>query len=85
MLRSYFPTLTSKQIIKIIKKSVEVPNIEVIEPGTKKQVKFSSLSSSGGIINLEKAVILATKTKGKKKVAGWNSNHTTSSTDKPKA
>jgi subtilisin family serine protease len=75
MLRSHFPTLTAKQIIKIVKSSTETPVLKVIQPGTKEEVNFSDLSSSGGIINLEKAVQLALKTKGKKKVSGWNSDH----------
>lgn len=68
LLRSYFPELTAKQVRKIILKSTQKQDYEVVNPGTKKTEKFSSLSSSGGIVNVYEAVKLASKTKGKKKI-----------------
>lgn len=75
MLRSYFPTLTAKQVIKVIKKSTSRIDTKVVKPGSEDLVKFSELSSTGGVINLEKAVTIALKTKGKKNVKNWSSNH----------
>ena len=65
LLKSYFPDLTPEQIISIITTSGARIDEEVIEPGTEDQkVKFSSLSSSGRIINAYEAVKLALQTTG---------------------
>jgi len=69
-LRSYYPALTAEQVKEIIMASAVVINEEVAKPGTrgKEIVPFKSLSVSGGVVNLEQAIMLAEKTKGKKKV-----------------
>jgi subtilisin family serine protease len=60
LLKSYFPDLTPEKIISIITTSGKPIDKDVIEPGTEnKKVKFSSLSSSGKIINAYEAVKLA--------------------------
>lgn len=63
MLMSYYPTLNSQQIKEIITKSVVKIDAKVLRPedesGKKKEVKFSKLSSSGGIVNAYKAVKMA--------------------------
>jgi subtilisin family serine protease len=60
LLKSYFPNLNPEQIIKIIKSSGTVIDEEVNLPGSKeKKIKFSSLSSSGRIVNAYEAVKLA--------------------------
>jgi subtilisin family serine protease len=60
LLKSYFPKLTPEQIISIITTSGKTVDQEVIEPGTEdKNVPFSSLSSSGRIVNAYEAVKLA--------------------------
>ena len=60
LLKSYFPDLTPEQIISIITTSGKPIDAEAVEPGTEnKKVKFSSLSSSGRIVNAYEAVKLA--------------------------
>ncbi|MBK9729162.1 MAG: S8 family peptidase [Saprospiraceae bacterium] len=68
LIRSYYPELTAKQVKKILVKSVSPQEIMVTQPGTKKELKFSELSVSGGIINAYEAIKLASQTKGKKKI-----------------
>lgn len=69
MIRSYFPTLTAEQVKDILVKSA-IQNQELNKlPGSKKEVKLSEISVSGGTINAYEAVKLAMKTKGKKKIA----------------
>lgn len=68
ILRSYFPDLTADQIKEVLIASSVKQTRKVIKPGTEDEmVDFSTLCKSGGIINVEKAVELATKTVGKKK------------------
>jgi len=60
LLKSYFPDLTPAQIISILTTSGKPIDTETIEPGTENtKVKFSSLSSSGRIVNAYEAVKLA--------------------------
>ena len=61
MLLSYFPDLNAEQLKDILMQSVrKLDGLEVTLPGTLAQeVKFSSLSKSGGIINAYEAVKLA--------------------------
>jgi subtilisin family serine protease len=60
LLKSYFPDLGPEKIIYIITASGKTIDKEVSLPGDeKKMVKFSSLSSSGKIINAYEAVKLA--------------------------
>ncbi|HEY6503430.1 MAG TPA: S8 family serine peptidase [Chitinophagaceae bacterium] len=67
LLKSYFPELTPQQIISIITTSGNPVTKEVIQPGDEeKKVKFSSLSSSGRIINAYEAVKLAISQEPKK-------------------
>lgn len=65
---SYFPELKAEQLKDILMKSVRGVDVKVNEPGTGEEVKFSSLSVSGGIINAYEAVKLAESMtlKGKK-------------------
>ncbi|MFY0591608.1 S8 family peptidase [Roseivirga sp.] len=68
ILLSYFPDLEPSQLKDILMKSVRSPNgIRVYQPGTGEEVKFSSLSASGGIINAAEAVKLAESMTLKKK------------------
>lgn len=67
-LRSYFPTLTARQVKEIIINSTDKLDYEVRSPGTKKLVKFSEICASGGVVNMTKAVSMAIQTKGKKKI-----------------
>lgn len=74
VLRSYFPELTAEQVKEVIMESVDVNNDKVLKPGSKEKVPFSDLSVTGGIVNVYKAVELASQTKGKKKVKGGAAN-----------
>jgi cell wall-associated protease len=56
---SYYPTLTYRQVKYCIEKSATPINIMVTKPGTNKKVLFSSLSSTGGIVNAYKAILIA--------------------------
>jgi len=68
LLKSYFPGLGPEKIISIITASGKTIDKEVILPGDEtKMVKFSSLSSSGKIINAYEAVKLALSLEEKKK------------------
>ena len=60
LLKSYFPNLTAAQIKKIIMdSSVKVADFRVNKPGTKEIVKFSDLSSTGGMVNAYNAIKMA--------------------------
>lgn len=59
LLLSYFPSLSTKQVTDIILKSTFDPNQMVNRPGTKIQVPFKNLSSSGGILNAYNAIEMA--------------------------
>lgn len=64
VLKSYYPELTPKQIIKILTKtSVKTfKNKKVIKPGTEDElIEFGELSKTGGIVNLYEAVKMAEK------------------------
>jgi cell wall-associated protease len=56
---SYYPKLTYRQVKFCIEKSATPINILVTKPGTDEKVAFSSLSSSGGIVNAYKAILIA--------------------------
>ncbi|TGD82810.1 S8 family peptidase [Hymenobacter wooponensis] len=59
VLKSYFPSLTSTQLKRIILQSAEPVHTQVHQPGTKKLVDFRELSETGGVVNLYRAVELA--------------------------
>lgn len=60
LLKSYFPELTPEEIIKIMKESGTEINTPVTLPGDgEKKVPFSSLSSSGRVVNAYGAVKMA--------------------------
>ena len=66
LLMSYFPELTSLQILDIIKKSTrKFDGLRVRKPGGGK-IDFSELSSTGGLINAYEAVKMAMTMKEKK-------------------
>ncbi len=66
LLFSYFPSLSSAQVKKIILESTFKPKQLVNRPQSNVQVPFSSLSASGGILNAYQAVTLALEITGKK-------------------
>tara|TARA_B110000037_G_scaffold152219_1_gene171589 strand:- start:5386 stop:7008 length:1623 start_codon:yes stop_codon:yes gene_type:complete len=59
LLKSYFPKLTMFEIRDIIFASVQEVERETPRPGVKEQVPFSSLSNTGGIVNVYNAVVMA--------------------------
>jgi subtilisin family serine protease len=69
MLRSYFPDLSATQVVDIIMASVDKKEQEVTVPGGDTTIRFSELSVTGGIVNMNKAFELAAKTEGKLKNA----------------
>ncbi|UOG76162.1 S8 family peptidase [Hymenobacter tibetensis] len=61
VLKSYFPKLTAEDMKRIILQSAVVYHTKVLMPGTKKEVDFAELSSTGGLVNLYQAVQLAAR------------------------
>lgn len=68
VLRSYFPTLSAKQVKEIIMDTASPNSIKVTKPGSDNLVNFDDLSVTGGILNMKNAVAKAAVTKGKKKM-----------------
>ncbi len=68
VLRSYFPGLKAEQVKSIIMESASPHNVEVKKPGADEIVNFSTLSVSGGVVNMKNAIARAATTKGKKKI-----------------
>ncbi|MFZ1705698.1 MAG: S8 family serine peptidase [Saprospiraceae bacterium] len=69
VIRSTYPTLTAVQVKEAIMSSVTPIQDEVNIPGSKtEKTKFSNLCVSGGVVNLNNALMYASKMKGKKKV-----------------
>jgi len=56
---SYYPTFTYKQIRYCIEKSAAPIETMVTKPGTNEKVLFSSLCTTGGIVNAYQALIIA--------------------------
>ncbi|OON68929.1 peptidase S8 [Hymenobacter sp. CRA2] len=60
VLKSYFPQLTGADLKRILMQSAEPVHTKVLKPGeANKTVDFATLSSTGGVINLYRAVQLA--------------------------
>lgn len=60
LLWSYFPELSALQVKDILLKSTrKFDNLKVIKPGSKEEVLFSDLSSTGGLVNAYEAVKMA--------------------------
>lgn len=65
VLKSYFPKLTYADIKRIILQSATPYSTKVTRPESNDTVSFSSLSKTGGIVNLYEAVKLALAQEGK--------------------
>jgi subtilisin family serine protease len=61
VLKSYFPKLTAADLKRIIMQSAQVHHTQVRVPGTDKQADFSTLSVTGGVVDMYEAVKLAQK------------------------
>ena len=68
VLRSYFPKLKAEQVKSILMESATKIDREVVVPGSNERKPFKQLCVSGGILNMYDALLLASKTKGKKKI-----------------
>lgn len=65
MIMSYFPQLTAVQVKDVLLQSTrKFDGLKVNKPGSKDQVEFSTLSSTGGLVNAYEAVKLALTLKG---------------------
>lgn len=62
-LKSYFPELTAADLKRLILASAQPTHTQVRQPGSDKLVDFADLSSTGGIVNLYRAVQLAQQAK----------------------
>jgi cell wall-associated protease len=68
LILEYYPKLSAAQVKTAIMQSVTpLTGVMVYKPGTHQLVAFSTLSKSGGIVNAEKALELASKMKGERK------------------
>ena len=61
VLKSYFPKLTAVDLKRIIMQSAQVHHTKVLVPGGQKEVDFSTLSVTGGVVDMYEAVKLAQK------------------------
>ena len=61
VLKSYFPQLTATDLKRLIMQSAQVHHTKVQVPGGQKEVDFSTLSVTGGVVDLYEAVKLAQK------------------------
>ena len=61
VLKSYFPKLTATDLKRIIMQSAQVHHTQVRVPGTEKKADFSTLSVTGGVVDMYEAVKLAQK------------------------
>lgn len=67
LIRSYFPSLSAQQVKEVIIDSTSPLDMLVTKPGSDELVPFTSLCSSGGIVDIKSAFVLASSMKGKKK------------------
>ncbi|MBT9395312.1 S8 family serine peptidase [Hymenobacter sp. NST-14] len=58
-LKAYFPQLTAYDLKRLLLASAQPTHTQVRQPGSGKLVDFADLSSTGGIVNLYRAVQLA--------------------------
>lgn len=65
LLRSYFPALSAVQIKQIIEQSVTVydSSVNTFVPGGRESTTLASLCTTGGIVNVYKAIQIAENTK----------------------
>jgi cell wall-associated protease len=66
ILMSYFPELSAVQVKDILRQSTRrFDGLKVTRPGTKEEINFTELSTTGGMVNAFEAVKLAMMLKGK--------------------
>jgi cell wall-associated protease len=60
MLMEYFPNLSAAQVKDILRQSTrKFDGLKVVKPGSKEEIPFSELSSTGGLVSAYEAVKLA--------------------------
>lgn len=60
IIMEYFPQLTAVQVKEVLEQSTrKFDGLKVNKPGTKEQIDFTELSSTGGLVNAVEAVKLA--------------------------
>jgi subtilisin family serine protease len=64
LIKSYYPSLSAKEIKDILLSSaIDLGDLQVMQPGSskkdKKLVLFSSLSTTGGVLNIYNALVMA--------------------------
>jgi subtilisin family serine protease len=65
LIREYYPDLNAKQVKQAILRSAEPVNgLKVYKPGTHELVEFTTLSKTGGVVNADKALRIASEMKG---------------------
>ncbi len=64
VIRSYFPTLSAKQVIQAILENGNTSTKKVKKPGTDQEVLLSDLCATGSYVNAAKAILAAAKMKG---------------------
>lgn len=67
LILQYFPNFTPQQVKYIIEESTVAPIAKVKVPGTDELITLNELSRKGGIVNAEKAIMLAEKLSKSKK------------------
>ncbi len=67
LIRSYYPELSAAQVKECIVKSAQVKKEKVKRPGDGVLVDFTSLSITGGVVNANEALKIASTMKGKRK------------------
>ena len=68
VLKSYYPSLTAADLKRIIRESAQVHHTLVLVPGEKgKKADFSTLSATGGVVDLYAALQLAAQLEAAKK------------------
>jgi subtilisin family serine protease len=68
VLKSYYPSLTAADLKRIIRQSAQVHHTQVLVPGENgKKADFSTLSATGGVVDLYAALQLAAQADAAKK------------------
>jgi cell wall-associated protease len=64
----YYPNLSAKQLKEVVLASAKpLTGMQVVKPGSKNKVDFTTLSKTGGVVNALEALKAASKLKGERK------------------
>lgn len=68
LILEYYPALSAKQLKEVIIASAKpLQGLQVVKPGSKDKVDFTTLSRAGGVVNALEALKAAAKMKGERK------------------